>query len=152
MRRFVLLLIAALGLAVSSALPATANTTLTSSANDVRTQLMGLMQTYETRYGPRVSASERRELRELVVDARNETRTLVRLVRKAERSNQTSDWRRAYRHYSAMRMTGDEGLAKAQAILQPRMSLTEQLDAWSNARSVLQELDSLGTQLERQAR
>jgi hypothetical protein len=84
-------------------------------------------------------------------EARQEMNSLVRLVRKAERTNKRTDWRRAHSHYTVIRLKGDERLDDARDIIGPQMSFTEQLSAWSQARTVMQDLDSLGAELARRA-
>ena len=125
---------------------------LTASASQARGQVTSLVREYEAQYGPRVSVAERAQLRGMVREARSEMNSLVRLVGKAERTNRSSDWRRAYSHYVEIRALADDRLSQVRDILAPQMSFSEQLGAWSQARSVLQELDSLGNQLERRAR
>lgn len=152
MRLIAAVLVFALGFVLAPAASAAEKVSLTASASQARSQVISLVQEYEARYGPRVSTSERAQLRSMVRESRRETNTLVRLVRKAERTNSPSDWRRAYSHYVKISAIGDARLNQVRDILGPEMSLTEQLGAWSQARSVMQELDSLGSQLERRAR
>lgn len=144
-----LALVVAVLLVVAS--PALANTSLTTQASQIRASVVELSQDYERQFGPRVSSGERSELREMTRDARREMNTLNRLVRKAERSQARRDWRTARSHYDAIRATGDARLNEAQEILAPHMSFSEQLRAWATAREVLQDLDSLGTELDRRA-
>lgn len=147
MRRLVVTSLLALGLVLAPSTPALANTSLTGSATAVRTEVTGLAGEYERAFGPRVSASERRELQAMSREARGDMNALVRLVRKAERTNKTPDWRRAHEHFVAIRLKGDERLEEARVIIAPHMSLTEQLGAWSQAQTVMQDLDSLGSRL-----
>jgi hypothetical protein len=151
MRRLMILLIFVIGLVVAPAPSAFASGSLTTSAVEVRGEVTTLVEQYEAIYGPRVSLSERADLQAMSREARRDMNTLVRLTRKAERTNKAGDWQRASRHYAAIRTKGDERLADAQDIIAPKMSLTEQLSAWSQARSVMADLDSLGAQLARRA-
>ena len=151
MRRAATVLVLAIGLLLTPGTSAWASGSLTATAVDLRGDVITLVGEYEAIYGPRVSPSERSALRSMTREARRDMNTLVRLVRKAERSNAKSDWRRASNHYAAIRLKGDERLGEAQDIIAPEMSLTEQLSAWSQARSVMAELDSLGSQLARRA-
>ena len=151
MRRLVVTSLLAVGLLVAPSTSAWASNSLTGSATEVRAEVTGLVSEYERAFGPRVSASERGELQAMSREARGDMNTLVRLVRKAERTKNTSDWRRAHSHYVAIRQKGDERLEEAQVIIAPHMSLTEQLGAWSQARTVMQDLDSLGSRLANRA-
>jgi hypothetical protein len=151
MRRALSALALVLTIVVVSGTPTLANNSLTTQASSIRVSVVELSQDYERQFGPRVSAGERRDLREMTRDARREMNTLHRLVRKAERSQARRDWRTARNHYDAIRATGEARLDDAQEILAPQMSFTEQLRAWAAAREVLQDLDSLGTELSRRA-
>lgn len=151
MRRIVTILLLATGLLFVSTVGAQASNSLTTSATEVRSDVTSLVSEYEAVYGPRVSNTERAGLRSMTREARREMNTLVRLVRNAERSNRKADWRRAFNHYSAIKIKGDERLDDAREIIAPQMSFTEQLAAWSQARSVMADLDSLGAQLARRA-
>lgn len=128
-----------------------ANTSLTTSATQVRSNVTSLVSEYEALYGPRVSSADRAKLRSMTREARQEMSGLVRLVRKAERTDRRADWQRANSHYTAIRLKGDARLEDAREIIGPQMSFTEQLSAWSKARSVMQDLDSLGAELSRRA-
>lgn len=152
MRIIAALLVFALGLLIPSTASATEKSTLTTAASQARTQVASLVRDYEGKYGPRVSATQRAELRGMIRESRREMNSLVRSVRIAEQQQRKSDWRRAYAQYLEMRALADERLVEVQDILAPEMSFSEQLSAWSQSRSVLQELDSLGAQLERRAR
>lgn len=132
--------------------PNAAAGTVASDATLIRTDVLALTEDYVREYGREVSPVERRSLMNMRREARAELNTLVRLVRRAEDSGRKSEWRRAKRHYTAMRETGDERLEDVRVIVQPHMSFSEQLSAWTNARTVLKDLDSLGAQLERLAR
>lgn len=151
MRRIVLSLLLATGLGIASSTATWAAGSLTTSAIEVRGDVTMLVSEYEAIYGPRVSRPERAELKTMTREARRDMNTLVRLVRQAEGSNKAADWLRASNHYAAIRQKGDDRLEDARDIIAPEMSLAEQLSAWSQARSVMQDLDSLGTQLERRA-
>ena len=151
MRRLMTIFLFVIGLVVTPASSALASGSLTASAVEVRGQVTTLVEKYESGYGPRVSSSARVELQAMTREARRDMNTLVRLTRKAERTNKAGDWQRASNHYAAIRTKGDERLADAQEIIAPQMSLTEQLSAWSEARSVMADLDSLGAQLARRA-
>lgn len=152
MRIIAAVLVLTLGVLIAPAASATDQSTLTSAASKTRSQVALLVQDYEVAYGPRVSTAQRAELRVMIRESRREMNSLVRSVRTAEQSKRKSDWRRAYAQYLEIRALADDRLAVVQGILAPEMSFSEQLGAWSNARSVLQELDSLGTQLARRAR
>ena len=152
MRFLAALLAVAVALVAAPSASAVEQTGLTASASQSRSQVTSLVREYEAQYGPRVSVAERAQLRGMVREARSEMNSLVRLVGKAERTNRSSDWRRAYSHYVEIRALADDRLSQVRDILAPEMSFSEQLGAWSQARSVLQELDSLGSQLERRAR
>jgi len=152
MRLIAAVLVFALGFVLAPAASSTERASLTASASQARSQVTSLVREYEARYGPRVSTAERAQLRSMARESRRETNALVRLVRKAERTNSPSDWRSAYSHYVKISAIGDARLDQVRDILAPEMSLTEQFGAWSQARSVMQELDSLGSQLERRAR
>lgn len=152
MRVITAVLVLTLGVLIAPTASATEQASLTSSAAQARSQVASLVQDYEARYGPRVSATERAELRGMIRESRREMNSLVRSVRIAEQRQRASDWRRAYAQYLEMRALADERLVEVQDILAPEMSFSEQLGAWSQSRSVLQELDSLGAQLERRAR
>lgn len=150
-RRLITTLTLMIGLALIPTSPAWSSASLTASASEVRGDVTSLVEEYEATYGPRVSPSERVELQAMTREARRDMNTLVRLTRTAERTNSAGDWQRASNHYEAIRAKGDERLADAQDIIAPKMSLTEQLSAWSQARSVMADLDSLGAQLARRA-
>lgn len=152
MRIIAAVLVLTLGVLIAPAASATEQATLTTTAEQTRSQVASLVREYEVRYGPRVSANQREELRGMIRESRREMNSLVRAVRTAEKGQRTSDWRRAYAQYLEMRALADERLVEVQDILAPKMSFTEQLDAWSQARLVMKELDSLGSQLERRAR
>jgi hypothetical protein len=152
MRFLTALITVAVTLVAAPSSSAVERSSLTASASQARNQVTSLVREYEAQYGPRVSVAERAQLRGMVREARSEMNSLVRLVRKAERTNRLSDWRRAYSHYVAIRATADNRLAQVRDILGSEMTFTEQLGAWSQARSALQDLDSLGSQLERRAR
>ena len=152
MRIIAALLTVAVTLVAAPSSSAVEQSSLTASASQARNQVTSLVREYEAQYGPRVSVAERAQLRGMVREARSEMNSLVRLVRKAERTNRLSDWRLAYSHYVAIRATADNRLSQVRDILGPEMSFSEQLGAWSQARSALQHLDSLGSQLERRAR
>ena len=152
MRIIAAVLVFTLSVLVAPTTSATEQATLTSSASQARSQVASLVRQHEVRYGPRVSANQREELRGMIRESRLEMNSLVRAVRTAEKRQRTSDWRRAYAQYLEMRALAEERLVEVQDILAPKMSFTEQLDAWSQARSVMKELDSLGSQLERRAR
>jgi len=126
--------------------------TVTSDATLIRNDVLALTGEYAREYRQKVSPAENRLLSDMTREARAELNTLVRLVRRAEDSGRKSEWRRAQRHYTAMRVTGDQRLEEVRAIVQPHMSLSEQLSAWTNARAVLQDLDSLGGKIEQRAR
>lgn len=151
MRRVLSLVTLVVVVLIGSSAPAAASTSLTTQASQVRASVVDLSREFEQRYGPRVTSTERRELREMTREARREMNTLQRLVSKADRTQSPRDWRRALDHYEVIRATGDTRLDEARDILAPRMSLAEQLQAWSTASSVLQDLDSLGTELDRRA-
>jgi hypothetical protein len=146
------LLAVVIALTVAPSASAVEQSALTASASQARSQVTSLVREYEAQYGPRVSVAERAQLRSMVREARSDMNSLVRLVRKAERTKRSPDWRRAYEYYVDIRATADDRLAQVRDILGPQMSFSEQLGAWSQARSVLQELDSLGNQLKRRAR
>ena len=150
-RRFMTTLLLATGLLFASTAGVQASTSLTTSATQVRGEVTALVGEYELVYGPRVSSGQRGELKSMTREARGDMNTLVRLVRKAERTNKRADWQRAHNHYTAIRVKGDARLEDARDIIGPQMSLTEQLAAWSQARTVMQDLDSLGSQLARRA-
>jgi hypothetical protein len=152
MRVIAALLVFALGVLIAPTASATQQANLTAVASQARSQVASLVREYEVTYGPRVSATERAELRGMIRESRREMNSLVRSVRVAEQRQRLSDWRRAYAQYLEMRALADERLVEVQDILAPAMSFSEQLGAWSQSRSVLQELDSLGAQLERRAR
>lgn len=150
-RRFVSSLLLATGLILGSTAGVQASTSLTTSATQVRSDITALVSEYEAVYGPRVSSPQRAELRAMTREARSEMNALVRLVRKAERTNKRPDWRLANNLYAAIRLKGDARLQDAQDIIGPRMSFTEQLSAWSKAREIMQDLDSLGDELAHRA-
>lgn len=125
---------------------------VTTDATLIRTDVLALTEDYVREYGREVSPVERRSLMNMRREARSELNTLVRLVRRAEDSGRKSEWRRAQRHYTAMRVTGDQRLEEVRGIVQPHMSFSEQLSAWTKARAVLQGLDSLGRKIEQRAR
>ena len=152
MRVIAAVLVFALGVLIAPAASATEKSTLTAAASQARGQVASLVRDYDGRYGPRVSATQRAKLRGMIRESRREMNSLVRSVRIAEQRQRTSDWRRAYAQDLEMRALADERLVEVQDILAPEMSSTEQLEAWSQARSVMKELDSLGAQLERRAR
>lgn len=152
MRFLAALLTVAVALVAAPSASAVERSSPTASASQARSQVIALVREYEARYGPRVSVAERAQLRGMVREARSEMNSLVRLVGKAERTNRSSDWSRAHSHYVDIRVMADDRLSQVRDILGPEMSFSEQLGAWSQARSVLQELDSLGSQLERRAR
>ena len=142
------LVIAVLLASIPSAL---ASTSLTTQTSDIRASVVNLSRDYERQFGPRVLSSERQELREMTREARREMNTLHRLVQKAERTDARTDWTKARSHYDAIRISGDTRLNEARDILTPHMSFSEQIQAWSTAQGVLQELDSLGAELDRRA-
>jgi len=150
-RRFVTSLLLTTGLLLASTTGVQASASPTTSATQVRGDVTSLVSEYEATYGPRVSSTQRAELRLMTREARQEMNSLVRLVRKAERTNKRTDWRRAHSHYTVIRLKGDERLDDARDIIGPQMSFTEQLSAWSQARTVMQDLDSLGAELARRA-
>lgn len=152
MRFIAALMTVAIALVIAPSTSALEQSAVTASASQTRSQVTSLVREYTAQYGSRVSAPERAQLRVMVREARTEMNSLVRLVRKAERTNRSSDWRRAYLHYLSIRATADNRLSQVRNILGPEMTFSEQLGAWSQARSVLQELESLGSQLERRAR
>lgn len=152
MRLIAAVLVFALGFVLAPAASAAEKVSLTASASQARSQVISLVREYEARYGPRVSTSERAQLRNMARESHREMNALVRLIRKAERTNSPSDWRRAHSHYQRISVVADARLNQVRDILAPAMSLSEQIGAWSQARSVMQELDSLGSQLERRAR
>lgn len=136
----------------AGALPAQASSALAPTVTDIRANVVDLTRSYSNRYGPRVSPSERRELRSMTRQAQREMNRLVRLVARADRTNSTRDWRRAEQHYAAIRVTADERLDRARTILARQMSLGEQLQAAQQALRVMQSMDSLGAELSRRAR
>jgi len=150
-RRFVTSLLLATGLLIASTTGVQASASPTTSATQVRSDVTSLVSEYEAVYGPRVSSTQGAELRSMTREARQEMNALVRLVRKAERTNKRADWRRAHSHYTVIRLKGDDRLDDARDIIGLQMSFTEQLSAWSQARTVMQDLDSLGAELARRA-
>ena len=131
---------------------ASATGAITADATLIRSDVLELTGEYAREFRQKVSPAERRLLTNMTREARSELNTLVRLVRRAEDSGRKSEWRRAQRHYTAMRVTGDQRLEEARGIVQPHMSFSEQLSAWTKARAVLQGLDSLGRKIEQRAR
>ena len=129
-----------------------ATSSLTNQASDIRSEVVDLTTSYADTFGPRVSASQRQELRAMTTEARREMNRLVRLVRVAERTDTKSHWRRALQQYELSRVRGDERLADASNIISPHMTFVEQISAYADARQVLESLDSLGNELTRRAR
>ena len=125
---------------------------ITADATLIRSNVLELTGEYARAYRQKVSPAEHRLLSDMTREARAELNTLVRLVRRAEDSGRKSEWRRAQRHYTAMRITGNQRMEEVRGIVQPHMSFSEQLSAWTNARAVLQDLDSLGGKIEQRAR
>lgn len=125
---------------------------ITADATLIRSNVLELTGEYAREYRQKVTPAERKLLSNMTREARSELNTLVRLVRRAEASGRKSEWRRAQRHYSTMRIAGDQRLEEVRVIVQPHMSFGEQLSAWTNARAVLQDLDSLGEKIEQRSR
>ena len=120
---------------------------LTQDARSLRTSVVQLTQDYEREYGPRVSAAERAELTSLSAQARRQMTALVGAIRKAERSNRAADWRAARSVHASALAAAETNFERAAALLQPRLSLGEQLRAYSDYTRTLREFQQLGDQI-----
>ena len=121
--------------------------TLTDDARSLRDSVVQLTQDYERDFGSRVTPAERDELTSMGAQARREMIRLVGAIRTAERTNRTADWRTARAVHEAALTTAEARFERAAAMLQPQLTLGEQLAAYSDYTRTLREFERLGQQI-----
>lgn len=118
--------------------------TVTEDARALRDSIVLMTKDYERDFGGRVAAAERRELAAMGAQARREMNALVGAVRKAERTNAADDWRQARGVHTSALTTAQARFERAATLLQPRLSLREQIQAYSDYNRTLREFERLG--------
>ena len=121
--------------------------TLTDDARSLRDSVVVLTQDYERNYGTRVTTEERTELQAMGAQARREMNALVSAVRRAERTEREIDWRKARVLHTSALTTAEARFDRAAALLQPRLSLGEQLRAYSDYTRTMREFERLGQRI-----
>ncbi|MFM9049427.1 MAG: hypothetical protein ACKOMX_05215 [Actinomycetota bacterium] len=122
-------------------------TTVADDAKSLRNSVGSLTQDYERDYGSRVTPTERAELTTMAAQARREMNGLVGAIRKAERTDKGSDWRTARDLHSSALAMAQTRFDRAATLLRPRLSIREQLAAYSDYTRTLQEFERLGQRL-----
>lgn len=121
--------------------------TLTEDARALRDSVVQLTQDYERDFRDRVTPTERDELMSMGIQARREMNRLVGAIRTAERTDRVADWRTARTLHAAALTTAEARFERAAAILQPRLSLGEQLTAYADYSRTLRQFERLGQQI-----
>ena len=129
--------------------PAFAAATILQDARQVRNEIVRLTDEYAAKYANRVSPSERVELESMASQARRELTGVVVAVRKAQRTNKGVHWKQASARHTLARSRAEANFARAQDILGPRLSLIEQLNAFSDYSEAMRSYDELGTRINR---
>ena len=129
--------------------PAFAATTVLQDARQVRGEIVRLTDEYADKYSNRVSPAERTELNSMAAQARRELTGVVVAVRKAQRTNAATHWNEAAARHRVARERAEANFARAQEILGPRLSLIEQLNAFSDYSEAMRSYDELGTRINR---
>lgn len=110
------------------------------------------MLNYEESYGDRLQSSERKQLAALRVQAAEQLTLLVTDIRRAERTQKSSDWLRAQQTHSRAEAQAESGLERARGILEPKLSLLEQLTALSDYSTSMDQFQSLGLRVQERGR
>lgn len=121
--------------------------TITDDARTLRDSIIVLTQNYEKDFGGRVAVAERRELSAMGAQARKEMNALVGAIRKAERTNAPADWQMARTVHTSALATAQVRFDRAAALLQPRLSLREQVQAYADYTRTLREFERLGQRI-----
>ena len=121
--------------------------TVTDDARALRDSIVVLTQDYEKDFGGRVTAAERSELSAMGTQARKEMNALVGAIRKAERTNAPADWQTARTVHTSALATAQVRFDRAAALLQPRLSLREQVQAYADYTRTLREFERLGQRI-----
>lgn len=121
--------------------------TLTEDARSLRNSIVTLTTDYEQDFGDRVSPEERTELAAMGAQARQDIGALVSALRKAERTKSSTDWRRARALHTAALTSAQARFDRAASLLQPRLTLREQIQAYSDYTNTLREFERLGQRI-----
>ena len=130
--------------------------TLANETRDLRTDVSQTIGSYVTKYGDRVTPTQKATLTSLARDADKELLKVQRAVSRAEnipssqRSKKLIAINAALRTHAAAESRAEASLASARSILEPKLSLFEALNALSDYERLMDSYDNLGTALKAQ--
>lgn len=147
---FVPMVVALLTLGLLS--PAQAANTPLQDARELRSSVSALMSNYEQNYADRLTSTDQAALKAVRLKANRHLTQLLTDVRRAERTNKRGDWLRAQATHAKASSEAESGLEQARTILEPKLSLTEKLTAFSDYSRKMEQFRSLGLRLQAQGR
>ena len=130
--------------------------TLANETRSLRTDVSQTIGTYVTKYGDRVTPTQRATLMSLAREADKELLKVQLAVSRAEnipsskRSKKLIAMNAALRTHTTAESRAEASLASARSILEPKLSLIEAISAFSDYERLMDSYEDLGTGLQAQ--